>query len=436
MSVYAVVIASLFGGRHSRPLAWGAARLIGLGVSSSVLGILLASSLGHLPATTIPAWNLACITSFVVETICLSALLGTYGAFYRAKNHLWELIALWPLSDAQRQLAFWLPRCIAVCLSLCLCLPTLGIITDVMGMHLVLFSLCVISGALAALGIAKLFQDQPIWLQLIFVLGVVYVQYRVLATTQNAGLYYLGRQGAAILFALLQTVLAFGLLTRGHALPSQIQIRPVHITTPRLSYFIKKTMRSPSLQINWGFFGLTSLGLTFVMQRHAAGGQLPLFVALLVLAAFMSDIRTLASRYSPAEIAGLRGCKHFFASQLTASIVAMLCASPLLSYAFSQVTRLQAVTMGMQVVTACSIGIFAGTVLVPSPSDITSQCLAALMCTGLLSLSLYVPIDSWQPLTQAALYAGLILLLLLAAFCIEYQRNPYTWRKYANHNQP
>jgi hypothetical protein len=428
--LYKASLMASFGRGSLRPKEAMITRLTLLISCSLILGLVSVHALGTLPALGNGRWQAASLAIFVVELVCIASLLGTRGMLYGERDSLWALLILWPLKQRQKQITLLLPSLILVVSTLCLCLPLLHELLQAMRLGMCWELAGIICGISASLGLSFGLMGCPYWLQTTLTVITLWTQYQLLTRIQQSS-----STSLFILFVALTLLVGSLLFFRPPFSTHTTNSNDIVYTNLALPYFVKKIARSRSAQINTLTYFVASLGCLYAFGRLYFGSQLSVAISSFIVSAVTSDFRSFAARNSPPEIVQLRGSWHFLASQFQALPLALIPVAPLLISAFSNASGLLCLIFICQLLAAGCIGLFAGTLLVPDAHDLCSQCVASLLCFGLLATPAFTSISSWSAWAQASFYAGVSLGLIFVTFHIEHQRNPYNWRKYAtNHN--
>lgn len=429
MPFYIAILAATFGKGSRRPVLAALIRLAVLLAAAASLGRLISHGLGNAPhLRALPFWQIAPYAAFTVEVIVVFGLLSTVGT-WQTKSNLRILMQCWPLTTSQQIAAGLLPYAVVVGITLALSLPILSTVFTALGLNAVGLLLCTLFGIGAAGGIFAVIAIR-IWLGAFLTPIIIWTQYQTLTHLQNSTYATSTRGRYSLLFWVTTSLLLLliPLLFRVKAATGATRI--IRMTRFRLPYLFRKALRARSTRISAVTTLLISVGVAYVMHRRAvATWQLPFSVGAILLATLAADLRSLTLRYNPVEIVNVRGTARFVQWQFATAISATLCVSPLLLLAISYSSASQALLVCSETFFAISIGLFAGTLIVPEPGDISSQCLTALLCVGAFSVPLLTQLGAWSASSQAVVYTMAATIITSVACLTEYQRNPYIWRK-------
>lgn len=429
MQLYKAALVSVFGGRSQQPYRAAIVRLCILSVLALTCSFALARMTEHMPPISSTRPTLLVPSALVtVEVVVLCALLAASGITRRMyTDRFARLLLFLPISPLQRWTILMTPSIILAILATLLATWPLAELWLHLGMQPMHIAVAVICGIVCALG---LFHGPPPRLApLRFILApyVVWVQYKLANTIANTTEYV--SIPLLCTFVVIACTLGLAWLLSSRytcmAISRSVQVQSVRLTfLPVWGWYLKKCIRSPAIRLSW----TTALGLiaaTIAADRFfALGASTISLTTAVIVAAFASDIRALSRLVAPAEITTLKGSRYFAACHATTAFAGgILIALPLFVYLDGIVAILVgSVWMGV------ATGLFAGSLLAPSPHDISGQFTAGLLCIGILAVAPSIMGDILGQSTQLILPFSLGILLLLAAFGIEYKRNPYDWR--------
>lgn len=439
MRLYGAVLATTFGRDRPRPLKVAVFRVSLLLALALAVGSILARSLGSLPFTnTPPHWIWSCSIIFVVEIVMLLVLLPSTGLARPGSDRLVRLLLTLPLKPGQRQFAVFIPILVLTFAALGLVFPSFIKLALMLGVPLPLLMASVASGVCASLGLAFGWPSRYGRLQIIFVPTTVGAQYSLLRLANNITEPLTNRYRYAVAFWLITGLLSTFIM-HGTFISKATRVtfhKPVVITP--LPYFLKKILRAPATQLGMIITLLMSLLITlFLQKQHLGISSVPGNIAMFLVAAFVTDVRPLALRHNPAEIANAHGSFRFVGQHLACSVASGVIATlPLVWLAAAWATDIPGIFMlAMQLVLAGAVGSFASTLIVPEHRDISGQCLSGLLCI----IFLFIPPTLLGHATAFSInslfYAGATLLFGGATWVIEFKRNKYTWRNYVVTNK-
>lgn len=438
MHLYRATLAATFGRGTGRPYQSALIRLSLLLGCCGLLGWLFASQLPALPS----GQNKLIVVGagiMVVQTAVMLALLTSYGMLRPNRiDILAKLLLCLPVKASQAWLALVLPGLVLTAASILLVAPSLIQLNAQFGVNQAVVILSLLLGPASILGIMYGMPARPVLLPALACacfLGVEYILLRHLQTSLDH--VHIGSLIAWILLGAGSIILLWR--SRYYLIKEAARSKPhqrVWLTyMPTRLWFVKKIWRNP----------LTSTGLVITLvlssliaaclwrlgfiEPSLAGGVLSLLTA-----AFAADVRALSVRRHPWEIAGYRGVIHFMFKQVGGTLSLSLLATLPLTYAClaskgSLPTMQMLSELGLSVALGLASGICATSLIAPGPRDISAQCMATLLATGILLLpevSLFSQLSGFLlDLVKIGLVAG----LLVVACYLEYSRNPYTWRK-------
>lgn len=422
------ILVTTFGRGASRPAKAVCIRLAGLWVMAIALSMLLGGSLNTTPLP-VQAPHLIFVAAFVSQIVTLFVLITAAGVTRpNQTDTLMRLLCIWPLSSTVRWIALLLPSVILVLLALTLLCYPLAAILLAAGLPPLLLPIGMLLGAVSALGLIHGIPRRFAWVQFLVIPGVLWSEYRLLNLLSNQDLKHVSIACLTLLLGLLCVLFIHSRTFASRTVATGIYRVPIRTTNlPTYLWFIKKIARAPLTRL--GF--VTTLLMASVgayLSAHAGGdSSLAALVASLLAGAYASDTRSLSRQYRPPEIASLRGTAYFVSRQITSTISCTLVAIlPLLAYiALSD----SVLVSYLQIAAGTAAGIFAGTLLVPGPRDITGQFLATLLSTALIGSMTQIPIvAALGPTPLHVIYISTTLALLNATYVVEYRRNTYKWR--------
>lgn len=438
MHLYSVALITAFAPRSTKPLRATMLRIAALAAVALGMGFLLSRGIDALPLASLPhSYSLVFTALFAVQLTVLCALLAASGLTIRLyKDTFARWLMVLPVTHMQRWVALMIPSFVLAVLATMLAAWPLGVLFTKMGMHPWLLLVAGVGGALSALGQLHALPARHAALRLLAIPGMLWVEYKLLGIINNFTADN-SKLAASIAFLVCIGLLIAAFIMSSRYTRSAVTRLAANKTVtatalPPTTWFAKKMARSPSILVNYAVAMIMNIAATAAVRHYSLDTQSLAIFCAIIIAAFTSDIRALARRIAPAEIAALRGSIRFTAIHaVTAGVCSIPLALPLL-WAGSPLHIADAATL----TAGWAAGIFAGTLLTPAARDISSQFLAALLCVGILILLPQLPFmrssDTLQPLT----YTGLGAALLAASFAIEYHRNRYTWRNYHAHHQP
>lgn len=200
--------------------------------------------------------------------------------------------------------------------------------------------------------------------------------------------------------------------------------------SPRL-WFIKKMIRSRIQRISFLVtFALSGIAAFVFSRQPLTDPSLLALLTAILGAAFISDVRALSRKNRPAEITALTGTIRFVSVELASAFaIGTIALLPLILVPlFIDPGSVLSNTLP-QILLGFSVGFFVSTLVVPEGRNMSAQCLANLLAIGLLALPpIFQSPTATSPLFQYALSVS----FLVAAYIIEYHRNPYKWRTYVS----
>ncbi len=399
-------------------------RLIVLGIMGLSLGLGLAISMPSLPLTSFASpFSLGLSGIFLFQLMTLLILVGTSSLVRH--DRYGSLLLLWPLSPRQRTVLWLIPDS-TLCLLGMLCLaPTLFRSFDILGLGNVELTGCLLLGVLSGFG---LHYNLPNKVKLFSIPALVGLEYFLV---RNVTMHPRGFGVPATLALVLFTLTAFSCWWIKHrVLALSMRQKTVHDVTPLPIpirwWIVRKLFRNKRMTSSLITSVVLSSGLSLLVMR-----TLPAALAVpalgLLAAASTSDLRGTLRRHNPAEICALKGTPAFCSSIVTGSLLCIAALLPLIVVILQQTHE---PTVLSYLVLGCSAGIIASTMVTAQDRDILGQFMTMLLSIGLF---VYLPqaLQLDMTTTRSCILQSVIgILLCLCTLGIEYQRNPYDWKKY------
>ena len=433
MRLYKVVLACLFGGGKIYRLRVAVVRIACLLLAAGSLGYFTAQQLPQLDGTQSLGFMVTCCT-FIVQLVTCVALFCAAGIINPSAYVIIRLLNTWPISSVKLTAAALLPGILLCVVCIGFIAPPVWQLMSDSGIWVI--GLCLGLGATSALGLTYGLPIRRSWLRLCAGGAALFLEYtliRVASSRPQIGWIPLS------IFAILLVLESYLLIGYPRRLAKNLTYPHTHkqvrwTNAPTSFWFWKKIGRSESLRI--------SLLTTFVLGAVIAGvlyklhlQELGLIGSILALciSAFTADIRSISRKYNPPEITAVRGTGHFFSCQFRASCVWGLTACvplivSLLMASEVSATRFFAAAVVPVVLGFCT-GLCASTLVAPGAKDISAQALTTVVAIALLLMPQAPWFSSWSEWQVASLRAGMAVALLGTAWAVEYQRNPFKWRK-------
>jgi hypothetical protein len=430
LPLYKAALATAFAG--SRQPAWrsslvhlGALAFVALGLSFCMAQLIgqLPQDL-HLSATVVTMGVVLVIQLVVLATLLAAASLGT--AVARGPFARWVITL--PLRNSEVWASVMLPSVLLAIFATMLVSWPLASTALQLGAPLPVLLVAMAAGTASGLGLRHGLPRRLIVSHALLVPTVIGIEYQLLSLLSRPA-YSEMRDGiASIIYVLLIGLLVWAFIYSQrylHATVTQL-VTTRHVAAqglPTWLWFAKKMLRTPARVVSFAAaIGMSGLAVAYA-NRYATTTTPVVLLTSIVIATYITDIRGLSLRQAPPEIAQLKGTPYFFAIQLaTTAFFAALLALPLL--------WLNGLSLAMAIpLLACGLasGVCAGTIVVPRPGDILSQCIATILCIAsfiaLGALPIWQTAAHWQviiPYTWA-------LALVLLSFWIEFSRNRFIW---------
>ncbi len=437
MGLYKVIFATTFGRGSSQPLKSAYVRIGVVWVAALLLGITMAQSLDNVPIhyTGNNIYLLGSV-AFVAQLVVLLPLLSATGLLQTSHDTLTRMLLVLPLKQHSRWLAYLLPSATLAIIAITLAGYPLTLLALKAGVPTLLMPVALTGGILAAFGIVHSTPRQYRLIQLVTTPLILWGEYKLLSIMNSPGTDNLLRLTAALLFvALLASLSLLFLSSSTRFIKDTIYVvrnkRVYGSGLPPVMWFVRKVWRATPTRLGFLVTLLLSSGAAAIGAKQAfAGADTFALLAALLASAFCSDIRPLCRREHPAEIASLKGSAYFMFNHIfIAFATGLLAVSPLIwsIHLFGIQTLLLSL---LQIAIGMATGIFAGTLIVAKQRDILGQCMASLLCIGVLLLPAHVTaaVGSLSVRHVVTYQVFSITLLLLASWAIEYKRNTYIWR--------
>ncbi len=432
MNLYTLSLAVTFGRGSRRPLRLASIKLGGLWIGAAIVGLLLSRNIPHLPAhgSALLYWGPS--TIFVAQIITLFALLPAMGVTNPANDRLMSLLFILPVDSKQRERIFLLPSFVLACLGLTLSLPALAGLVLPTGINPVAFALCIAIGTTSAFTLIYARWQRWKYAQLLVACLMLFIEYKLVVHSHTSS----GLTAAILFFGLTLSLCAVA-TQNGKALARrfthQTASRPLWATSlPPQTWTGKKLFRSHTIMLGVVVaLSLSGLSVFVACRQHVAVWDVLGTVAALLAASVASDTRGLARPCAPAEIVGLRGTRRFISALILPTyVVAYLAVLPTL-ITVSVLGQQDAAIALVKVTMGVSVGLFIGSLLSPGNRDISSQAATGLLCiAAIIAPAQLLPSNLGQT-ASVVLYVGLTVLMLLAAYLVEYKRNTYIWSRHA-----
>jgi len=425
--LYKTALMHMFGRNAKRPFRSATLRLGALGIGALALDVLFAGAVQSAPASRLPTETSFFGGMVAVELVMLFSLYTTTAFTGKKHSSFIRLLLSWPLNRLTRIIVLLLPSLVLACLTLLLLGWPIGILLAKTGLSLPMIGLCVSAGTACAFGLTYSLPGRLV-IRLCITIATLASQYRLTQLLLEQRAVGLALLAQCTIIGVLVAFFVYAIMTIERQLT-----RPSQGSTVRTGWlwrsfwFVKKLARSSPLAATLVIsFGL-SVGLAIISKRNQLTDItiVGLFAALLA-GSCSSDIRGLALRDRPAEIAALRGVSYFMRMQL---MTALLCGACLALPIAAVLPVSQWFILAAQIALGISAGVLAGTLVVPKTRDIMSQFLALLIVLGILAgLPQLPPLSHASSTVQTNMHYMLAVCTVSVAFIIEYKRNPFTWR--------
>jgi hypothetical protein len=446
MLLYKAVLLTTFGRNSPHPFRAAIYRLSTLCVIAIGVSLLVSRVANDLPVTaSATGTHLTYTAALVVQLSVLFVLLASLG-ITRSTNSdsLARLLLVLPVSRTLRWTALLLPSFILTAVTAILVGWPLAILLSKAGLHPLLFTAGSIAGVFAALGALHGIPRHLYWTQIVGIPSLLWAEYMLVAAVNNPSSTIPTKAAASIMLSLL-----FGFCcllfwrSRNHVAHDISRSTPGRNVSgsslPVGWWFMKKVVRAKTTRLGFVTAFCVSLVSALFLSRNSIDPYAFAFLASILAATFVSDIRSLATHSNPAEITGLRATTRFVTVHATTAAIGGLAAvSPLVATGIfvSDSAGGELAVFAVQLFFGINAGIFAGTLVVPVRRDITGQFAATLLCAGILVIVPYLPVVGSSDDAGLRFYQlSLAAILFAGTWGIEYQRNRYKWRKKSWKNQ-
>jgi hypothetical protein len=435
MSLLRVALIVTFGRNSPHPLRLTIYKLSTILVLTTGLSWLFAQEVAGMPTIPLPqaVW-LTFTAAFITQVVTLSALLSASGIIRLSSTDTFaRQLLLLPITKSARWMALMLPSFIVTAVAMALITWPLASLLSKMGLHPLLIACGEGGGALSALGVIYGVPRRHAWAKIIGVPFLIGGEYILIRTINNNATVPSIRIISGVAIASAVIILSWLFFRSSLRISQEISYnaRGTHvfgIFLPSQFWFAKSIIRAKNTLLGCLTTLGMSIGILVLLRRYGMAATTYTLVATILAAAFVSDFRSLAKRSNPAEITALRATAHFVSMHVATALAFGFAATlPLAASVFVTSPDLSSVTQhGAQLFFGISVGLFAGTLIVPAHRDVAGQLLASLLCVAVIMAASYAPLNT----------SGMILFEILlgcsligCAWIIEYQRNYYVWRK-------
>jgi hypothetical protein len=431
MQLYKIMFACLFGTGITKRLPKATIRISCLLLSSIGLGYFIAQ---RLPAVDQPVLLSIALCTFIVQLTIGIVLMCAAGASMPTAYPIVRLLHTWPIPSTTLVYLSMLPGLLLSGICIGFLVPILRHLFQPLGIWVV--SLGILIGCIGVLGMVYGTPGQKFIRIPVTVLGTLAIEYLLIRQMFTHASSPALNAAELILIVGLQIYLLTRCrqqLAKNLTYPSSHK-RVRWANAPVRLWCFKKIGRSRSLRI--------SLFTTVILVATVAGIMYKLQIAelsitgsvlALCVSALTADIRSITNKYRPVEIAGVRGCAYFFASQVKAGLSwSLLVGGPLLLLPFF-VDNVLATTFLIEMLSPLALGFSAGfctgTLVASGTKDISAQAMATIAAAAIYLLPQIPLLTDWNRSHIAWLRLGMASLLLSIAWLVEYHRNPFKWRK-------
>jgi len=357
-----------------------------------------------------------------------------------AKSSLSDWLIVVPLLAHQRWLAWHMPTLILVGLITGSVIPSFMSLAMRAGLPIPLFVLATSLGVISGLGAGTYAIAGKWWLSLgvltaytiglwqIFEKASLTIGYDSLQTQMYLGIVLALILVPYIWLSRMVATIHQGLVSR--TLKNRYQSRRASGLPWLLTAFFRKAALRTTTYTSLAIGAVLAIAIKW--QGIPVGDGAPLvWVASLLVAISITDLRGLAETHNPPEIVAIRGTSAYLQQLvLAAYLYGTLIALPFIYLAVtSGASKGQFfVSLVIHLALAVALGTLIGSILVPTRRDISGQFLAGLLCLGGLLGLAKLPVQISQPGDTGSLLLLVTFVVMVFVIMIEKGRNNYSWR--------
>ena len=425
MNLYLVSLVAAIGRNRRHSLQWAYVKFLFLVCLALVSGLSLAGNVGF--SSSVPQaidYNLASIASFSAEVIFAMVLLGSAHLFKRTTFAM--LLQTLPIRRHQRTIALLIPDiCLCLLILLVIGIPLHNLLASI-GLSDWLSGLSILIGVLCSFGLVYgLYAQRYKTLIRLGILGVQLLGCRLIF------LQHLHTLGVVIiltcLLGLMACVLQVSRVTN-KVMPKEVGQFVYRVSLPSGAWMLQKVLGNRRSVVSVALLCTYSVGLAIASCLHYLPPNIACALSAILAASFMSDIRGITRKYTPAEIANLKGVAYFMRNLVWGLICSLVIFMPVLISIRSDIIQGSLLCIS-QLLLGISVGLFSSCIFVPQDRDIHSQFITVLLSLLLFVLLPQLPVMQTHSPPLASTYNILMsLVAIVSSYGIEYKRNTFFWR--------